>query len=993
MGRRSLLKPESYARLLDIPADEESLIRHYTLSPEDRYQALARRRPWNQIGFAVQLCFMRYPGRILAAGEAPPTAMLAYVADQLGLKPDVFAAYGRREETRLEHGRVLQHQLAVRLATSEDRRAALVAAIGAATATDRGDAIAGAIIETLRARQVLLLSAKEIDRIGLAGRAVARRRADAALLENLARDQLEALDQLLVVDPEIRQSRFGWLRSHPEAPAAENLAGLINRVAFVRSLGVDPRRRDRIHADRFKQMVREGEITPSWLAADFNAGRRRATIIAQLIALGEALTDAAIGMFIKLIGRLFSRAVAEKKQRHIDARQETTRALRLFRDTLRALVAASDANDDVLDTLDAQVGWHRLMQVQPTVEALVADSEPEPLIIATERYASVRKYAPRFLDAFEFLSSYRYDPLLAALELLRAMNRDGRRVMPDRIPMGHLREGATRRLINVDGKPDRRRYEIATLAVLRDRLRSGDIWVAGSRTFKPFDDHLVPNAEFTARKAADDLGLGVPREVDAYLGAMQDEVDFKLKRLAWRVRNGRLTGVRLIDGELVVAPLSGEVPPEVDQLKQEVQPFFPLIDVPDLLSEVNDRTGFTHCFTHLRTQEPVRSTSALMAAILADATNLGPKRMAGTSIGVSERQIVWARLFHLRSETYKGGQAAITNAQTIHPHALLWGSGRTSSSDGQFFRAADRASARSDVNTHYGTEPGGKIYSHLSDQYGYYSALPLSPSESEAPYVLDGILDHETVLDIEEHFTDTGGSSDHVFGLFALIGRRFAPRLRNLKGRQFHPFVRGDAYPSLKRHIGAVINVALIREYWDELLRLAMSLNLKTVAPSTILKKLAASKNPSQLSRALRELGRIERTRFMIEWYSDPHLRRRCQAGLNKGEAAHKLKRAIFIHERGEIRDRTFDSQAFRASGLNLVAGAIIHWNTIYLARIADHLRMQGREIPDDQLRHVSPLMWEHINLTGTYSWAAKPLIPGTFRPLRQPRSAYSFVA
>ncbi len=151
-----------------------------------------------------------------------------------------------------------------------------------------------------------------------------------------------------------------------------------------------------------------------------------------------------------------------------------------------------------------------------------------------------------------------------------------------------------------------------------------------------------------------------------------------------------------------MAPVSGEVPAEAEAVKEELQPYFPLIDIPDLLSEVNDRTSFVRCFTHLRTQEPARSTPAVMAAILADATNLGAKRMAGTSTGVSERQIVWTRLFHLRAETYNGGQAILTDAQTAHPHALLWGSGRTSSSDGQFFRASDRAAVRSDVNMHYG---------------------------------------------------------------------------------------------------------------------------------------------------------------------------------------------------------------------------------------------------------------------------------------------------
>lgn len=189
----------------------------------------------------------------------------------------------------------------------------------------------------------------------------------------------------------------------------------------------------------------------------------------------------------------------------------------------------------------------------------------------------------------------------------------------------------------------------------------------------------------------------------------------------------------------------------------------------------------------------------------------------------------------------------------------------------------------------------------------------------------------------------------------------------------------------MAQHIGAPVNAALILEHWDDLLRLAASITTRTVAPSTILKKFSASSKSSELAEALRELGRVERTLFMMEWYSSPALRRRCQAGLNTGEGAHKLKRAVFFHERGEIRDRSFDSQAFRASGLNLVVSAIVHWNTIYLSRATAYLRQQGRIIPDDQLRHVSPLSWEHINLTGIYSWGTEQQMPEGFRPLRLP--------
>lgn len=537
------------------------------------------------------------------------------------------------------------------------------------------------------------------------------------------------------------------------------------------------------------------------------------------------------------------------------------------------------------------------------------------------------------------------------------------------------------------GKPDRRLYEIATLALLRDRLRSVNIWVEGSRSFRSIDEHLMPKPAFVTMKEEGKLGLGVQGDGVAWLNEVRQLMDFNLKRLAYRARNRKLDGVRLESRTLIVTPRASDLPAEADGLNAEISEMYPLIEVPDLLREVREWTGFADQFTHVRTGDVPQNISAMLAGVLADGTNLGPKRMAGASKGISAHQISWMRAFHARSETYRAAQACVTDAHRRHPHSYLWGDGTTASSDGQFFRASDRAAKRGYVNLHYGSEPGSKFYSHLSDQYGYFGILPISPTESEAVYVLDGLFDHDTILEIEEHFTDTGGASDHVFALLALIGKRFAPRLRNIKNRKFHTFEKADAYPALASHIGAPINTALILEHWDDLLHLAASITTRTVAPSTILKRFSASSKSSEVAKALRELGRIERTLFMIEWYSSPALRRRCQAGLSKGEAAHKLKRAVFFHERGEIRDRSYDSQAFRASGLNLVVSAIVYWNTVYLSRAAAHLRQQGRNIPDELLKHTSPLSWEHINLTGIYSWDAEQQMPEGFRPLRLPNT------
>ena len=120
-----------------------------------------------------------------------------------------------------------------------------------------------------------------------------------------------------------------------------------------------------------------------------------------------------------------------------------------------------------------------------------------------------------------------------------------------------------------------------------------------------------------------------------------------------------------------------------------------------------------------------------------------------------------------------------------------------------------------------------------------------------------------------------------------------------------------------------------------------------------------------------------------LTWLRDPSFRRRVTAGLNKGESRHKLARAVFFHRLGEVRDRTFDDQQNRASGLNLVMQAITVWNTVYIDRAVQELR-KHRDIDDTLLTHTSPLGWSHILLTGDYDWGAdKQLRPGEFRSLR----------
>jgi len=165
---------------------------------------------------------------------------------------------------------------------------------------------------------------------------------------------------------------------------------------------------------------------------------------------------------------------------------------------------------------------------------------------------------------------------------------------------------------------------------------------------------------------------------------------------------------------------------------------------------------------------------------------------------------------------------------------------------------------------------------------------------------------------------------------------------------------------------------------------LAASIKQRTVTASLMLRKLRSYPRKNGLAVALRQLGRIERTLFALDWMQNVKLRRRVQIGLNKGEVKNSLARAVLLNRLGEIRDRSFENQRYRVSGLNLVVSAIVLWNTTYLERAVQALRDSGKDVNDRLLPHLSPLGWEHINLTGDYIWRqSKQVEQGKFRPLR----------
>ena len=385
--------------------------------------------------------------------------------------------------------------------------------------------------------------------------------------------------------------------------------------------------------------------------------------------------------------------------------------------------------------------------------------------------------------------------------------------------------------------------------------------------------------------------------------------------------------------------------------------------------EVDAATGFTDAFMHPRTGAPWKDRTGLLNVLLAEGLNPGLSKMAESSSARDCLQLSRLSRRHVESEAIERALATLIEARSHLPMARFRGAGRTASGDGQFFPATRQGEAIKLVNARCGNEPGLKAYTHVSDQYGPFATQLIPAMVNELPYILDGLLMNEAGRRIKEQYADTGGFTDLVFAVTALLGHRFIPRIRDLPSKRLHIFDPKHVPTELRGLIGSRIRENTIFPNWPDVQRSVAMMVSGTMPPSQLLRKFAAYPRQHDLAIALREIGRVERTLFIIEWLLDVDMQRRANLGLNMGEAHHALKSALRIGRQGEIRDRTTEAQHFRIAGLNLLVAIIVYWNTDQLGHAVQKRKQAGLETPEFLLRHTSPLGWAHILLTGEYRW------------------------
>ena len=255
----------------------------------------------------------------------------------------------------------------------------------------------------------------------------------------------------------------------------------------------------------------------------------------------------------------------------------------------------------------------------------------------------------------------------------------------------------------------------------------------------------------------------------------------------------------------------------------------------------------------------------------------------------------------------------------------------------------------------------------MSDQYSVFGTRAISCSPREALYVLDGLLENNTILQIKAHTTDTHGYTEIIFALCYLLGYDFMPRIRDLKDQQLYKLDRQHDYGVFTPLLTKTADSDIVEEQWEEMVRVAVSLKQRTAPAHVVVQRLTSSYPADRLSKAFTNLGRIVKTQYVLRYLTDQGLRQKVQLQLNKGEYRHKLARRVFFADQGAFGTGDYEEIMNKASCLSLVSNAILYWNTVQISAIVEQLRAQGETVEDDALKHVSLLPYKHVVPNGTY--------------------------
>lgn len=992
------LSDEQAARYGQYHADPspEQLTRFFYLSAADKQFLAARRLPHTRLGCAVQLGTLRFLGTFLVNPLQVPPVVVQTLANQLGLAAEQLGPYRDRLNTGYEHQPLIQAYLQYQ---SFDGRQAfrltrwLYAQV--ATSTVRPSVLFDLATAHLVAQRVVLPGVTVLARLIARVRERTGRHLYRQLRARLSPAQQAALEALLQVEPGERLTPLEVLRTAPTRVSAPALVAALRRLDHIRALGVSEVPVQDLPEARLARLARHAQLAWAQTLLRMSEERRLATLLVFGQTLERTATDDILDLFDGLMATLALSGETTRRRERLRSLKDLDQAALVLEQAVRLLLDEAVPDAALRQHVLERFSKDALRAAADAVQEL-AHSAEDPLVQAlSTRYATVRRFLPALLRGVVFEGTPAAKPLLDAWCFLQVQEAGGRGCPKwASAPRAVVPRRWARRVFPAKGLVHPPAYTLCVVERLHQALRRRDVFVRRSERYGD------PRAELLRGEAWEQVRDSVARALEratdpqVELARWQQQLAAAYTEVSTNLPRNSALQVLEEDGQPYVSLSALAAQTESDQLRTlraQLAQRLPQVELAALLLEVDAFTGFARAFTHAADGQPAAPDLPLSicAVLLAQACNIGLKTVARAEVpALTLPHLSWVQQNYLRVETLTAANARLVDAQALLPLAQAWGGGEVASADGMRFVVPVRTIHAGWNRKYFGSERGVTYYNFTSDQFTGFHGIVIPGTLRDSLFILAGLLEQQTSLDPREIMADTHGYSEVVFGLFSLLGFRFSPRLADLPDQRFWRMSKEDDYGDLNDLSRHVLNTRLIAEHWDDMLRLAGSLKLGKVKATAVMRTLQRAGSLSGLGRAVAEVGRVEKTLYLLAYVQDEAYRRRILVQLNRGEGRHAVARAVFHGRKGELRQRYHEGMEDQLGALGLVVNALVLWNTRYLQQALEQHQAAAEPPEPGDVARLSPLLHEHINMLGRYDFTLpEGIAAGQLRPLRDPTS------
>lgn len=746
-----------------------------------------------------------------------------------------------------------------------------------------------------------------------------------------------------------------WFKTPPRRHSPTTLAETLDKIAFLKQLGVHEWQFDTIPLEKQRGYAQQMQARRPVKSKEIKETAATIELVFFLRVTLLELTDSAMYQSGRRVADLV-------RQAYHKTQSKQAKASVLHRERCLSIKAIADD-----ETRPAE---ERLAEIKELLKDIVGKPQTSHAAAVRETLIEDATRVRTLLNALEKLDfgGRPTETSLQNLATLRTFYAGKVSELPkdESFP-------ATQSWHDLVNDSDRKRafqaLEAATMQGLSKGLRRGSIWVSHSLSFRERDQMLIAPAVWNVERERHLSLLNLPKDPDLFLEKLVKLIEAGLAAVADAVEKGALEIGD--DGHIHLSPLEA-LPDEVTP-KRTVEAMFKQIgdvQLPDLMLEVDAHTNFSEILLGRRAKDE-RELVSLYAAVIAHGTEIDAKGVAAMIPGLDPAQVSGAmRALEMHGRLRRANECVV-EFQTKHEISLNWGSGSKASSD-MMALDASRHLYNARIDPRRRTHAVG-VYTLVQDRYGIVYDQPIVLNERQAGAAIAGVVHHNSTeerIRLELLAVDTHGYTNVAMAVAKLLGFDLCPRLRDLAERKLSLPRKLETPEELERVLVKEVSLSAIRKGWDELARLVASIRSGRVSANVALQRFGSAAQGDPLHKAADHLGRLLRTLFLCDYFSNPEFRREIHTILNRGESVHQLQRAVYYGKVPPERGRRVNEMIAISGSHVLLTNLVIAWNTHQMQDIVNRWRKIGQPIEDAWLRRMGPAHFGHINFRGTFRFA-----------------------